>query len=41
MATSELVTTEQYLHTSFEYDAEFVEGKIVERSLPAWEHGCV
>jgi Uma2 family endonuclease len=41
MGISELVTAEQYLHTSFEYDAEFVEGKIVERSLPAWEHGCV
>jgi Uma2 family endonuclease len=41
MAIAELVTAEQYLHTSFEYDAEFVEGRIVERSLPTWEHGCV
>lgn len=33
-----MVTFEQYLHTSFEHDAEFVEGKIVERPAPYWEH---
>jgi Uma2 family endonuclease len=38
MVTAELVTAEQYLHTSFEHDAEFVEGRIVERPLPTWEH---
>ena len=38
MAIAELVTAEQYLHTSFEHDAEFVEGRIVERPLPTWEH---
>jgi Uma2 family endonuclease len=32
------VTAEQYLHTSFEHDAEFVEGRIVERPAPYWEH---
>ena len=35
------LTTEQYLHTSFEHDAEFVEGRIVERPAPIWEHACV
>jgi len=32
------VTAEQYLHTSFEHDAEFVNGRIVERPAPYWEH---
>ncbi len=41
MPNTELVTAEQYLHTSFEHDAEFVEGRIVERPLPTWEHSCV
>lgn len=36
-----MVTAEQYLHTSFEHDAEFVEGRIVERPLPTWEHSRV
>ena len=38
MAVAELVSAEQYLHTSFEHDAEFVEGRIVERAVPTWEH---
>jgi Putative restriction endonuclease len=33
------VTLEQYLHTSFEHDAEFVEGRIVERLGTYFEHG--
>jgi Uma2 family endonuclease len=41
MAIAELITAEQYLHTSFEHDAEFVEGRIVERPLPTWEHSDV
>jgi Uma2 family endonuclease len=41
MASAELITAEQYLHTSFEHDAEFVEGRIVERPLPTWEHSCI
>jgi Uma2 family endonuclease len=41
MAIAELVTAEQYLHMSFEHDAEFVEGRIVERPLPTWEHSCI
>jgi Uma2 family endonuclease len=41
MAVAELITAEQYLHTSFEHDAEFVEGRIVERSVPTWRHSAV
>jgi Uma2 family endonuclease len=41
MAVAERISAEQYLHTSFEHDAEFVEGRIVERSMPTWEHGAV
>jgi len=38
MAMAERVTVEQYLHMSFEHDAEFVEGRIVGRPLPTCEH---
>jgi Uma2 family endonuclease len=41
MAVAELVSAEQYLHTSFEHDAEFVEGKIIKRPMPTWEHACM
>jgi Uma2 family endonuclease len=41
MAVAELVSAEQYLHASFEHDAEFVEGKIVERPVPTWEHASM
>jgi len=38
MATTELVSVEEYLHSSFEYDAEYVEGRIVPRSMPQKPH---
>lgn len=41
MAVAELISAEQYLHTSFEHDAEFVEGRIVERGVPTYEHSIV
>jgi hypothetical protein len=41
MAVAEHVSAEQYLHTSFEHDGEFVEGKTIERPVPNWEHACV
>ena len=41
MALAELASAEQYLHTNFEHDAEFVEGRIVERPVPTWEHACI
>src|SRR5258708_387005 len=40
-AVSELVTAEQYLHMSFEHDAELVEGRIVERPVPTWQHASM
>jgi Uma2 family endonuclease len=41
MAIAELVGAEQYLHMTFEHDAEFVEGRIVERPMPTWEHASM
>jgi len=41
MAVAEHVSADQYLHTSFEHDAEFVEGRIVERAAPTWEHASM
>jgi len=39
MATKAQITPEQYLHMTFEHDAEFVHGEIVERSRPDYIHG--
>jgi len=41
MATKAEITAEQYLHMTFEHDAEFVRGEIVERSLPNYIHGKI
>lgn len=41
MATKAQITPEQYLHTSFEYDAEYVRGEIVERSMPDNVHSLL
>jgi Uma2 family endonuclease len=38
MAVTTLVSVDEYLHTTFEYDAEYVEGRIVERSMPKKPH---
>lgn len=38
MATTELVSVEEYLQSTFEYDAEYVEGKIVPRPMPQKPH---
>jgi Uma2 family endonuclease len=38
MATAELVSVEEYLHSTFEHDAEYVEGRIVPRSMPQKPH---
>src|SRR5258708_18619262 len=40
-AVPELVSAEQYLHMGFEHDAELVEGRIVERPVPTWEHASI
>jgi Uma2 family endonuclease len=41
MATKAQITAEQYLHMTFEHDAEFVRGEIVERSMPNYIHGRI
>lgn len=38
MAITEMVSVEEYLHSTFEYDAEYVEGRIVPRSMPQKPH---
>jgi Uma2 family endonuclease len=38
MATSQLVSVEEYLHSTFEPDAEYVEGRIVPRPMPKKLH---
>lgn len=41
MATKAQITPEQYLHMTFEYDAEFVHGEIVHRSMPDRLHSTI
>jgi Uma2 family endonuclease len=38
MAITALVSVEEYLHSTFEPDAEYVEGRIVSRSMPQKPH---
>ncbi len=41
MATKAQITAEQYLHMTFEHDAEYVHGEIVERSMPDNIHSLI
>ena len=41
MATKAEITAEQYLHMTFDHDAEYVRGEIVERSMPTYLHGRI
>jgi Uma2 family endonuclease len=41
MAVAELITADQYLRSSFEHDAEFVEGRLIQRPMPTWEHASM
>ncbi|HWF09870.1 MAG TPA: Uma2 family endonuclease [Bryobacteraceae bacterium] len=41
MAVAELVSAEQYLRSNFEHDVEFVEGKLIQRPMPTWEHAAM
>jgi Uma2 family endonuclease len=41
MATKAQITAEQYLHMTFEHEAEYVRGEIVERSMPDYIHGKI
>lgn len=36
-----LVPLEEYLHTTYEHDVEYVDGVLVERSLPTYIHGIL
>jgi Uma2 family endonuclease len=38
MATTEPVSVAEYLHSTFEHDAEYVDGRIVPRSMPQKPH---
>jgi Uma2 family endonuclease len=41
MATKAQITAEQYLHMTFEHDAEFVRGEIVDRPMPDNVHSLM
>lgn len=41
MATAELTSAAEYLRTKFERDAEFLEGRIVERPMRTFEHSFI
>jgi Uma2 family endonuclease len=38
MATTHLVSVEEYLHSTYEPDAEYVEGRVLQRSVPQKPH---
>src|SRR5215471_2105039 len=41
VATKTQITAEQYLRMTFEHDADFVHGEIVERALPDYIHSRI
>ena len=41
MAQGVLISQEEYDHMVFEHDAEYVEGKIIERGMPTQAHGVM
>ena len=41
MATSTQISLEEYLHPSYEPDAEYVDGEIEERNVGEWDHSTV
>ena len=41
MAVSTQISLEEYLHTSYDPDAEYVDGEIEERSVGEWDHNVV
>jgi Uma2 family endonuclease len=41
VATSTQISLEEYLHTSYEPDAEYVDGEIEERNVGEWDHNKV
>jgi Uma2 family endonuclease len=36
-----MTSIDQYLHTTFEPNAEFVEERVIRRAAPFWEHASV
>ena len=41
MTSTHVLSVEQYLHTPFEHDAEYVDGRIVERPMPTKSHSAM
>jgi Uma2 family endonuclease len=41
MGTVALVSTEEYLRTSYEPKCEYVDGVLVPKSMPTWEHALL
>jgi len=42
MATRALIPVEEYLRTSYEgLDREYVDGEVIERAVPPFEHGLL
>jgi Uma2 family endonuclease len=39
MPVQTLVSVDEYLHSSYEYDKEYVEGELIERKMPTYKHG--
>jgi Uma2 family endonuclease len=38
MPVETLLSVEDYLHSSFEYDKEYVDGELIERKMPSFQH---
>ena len=41
MATGTLVSVEEYLHTVYEVDCDYVDGVVEERNMGEWDHATV
>jgi Uma2 family endonuclease len=41
MATSVLISLEEYLSTSYRPDREYIDGEVVERNMGKWEHSRI
>jgi Uma2 family endonuclease len=41
MATSALISVEEYLHTSYSPDCDYVDGEVQERNLGEFDHGAL
>ena len=41
MATTSIIPVEEYLHTTYEPDMEYVDGQLVERHVGEWRHSLL